>query len=183
MADYSSDDISNLYGTLMGLNSGNVSASLKTVQDGDGNNTALQVSTGSVKSTGTLQSDGNISSSGTVTGTAFFGSARGMSNVFGANASVRSESSGAVAIDDTDEVIELATGVTSLQLPDPADMAGRIVFIINLTNAAISIDFNGQTLLNNGNASTGGLNFRAYTGQALYASASGVWVLLSGTLA
>lgn len=182
MADYSSDDISNLYATLLGINSGNVSGALKTIQDGDGNDTALQLSSAGVKSTGTLASTGAINSSSTITGTAVFGSARGMSNVFGADISVRSVSSGAAIIDTTDELIEMSGTTSSLTLIDPTDMSGRVVYVVNLTSGSISIDFAGQTILNNGASSTSGLSVRGYTGQAFYASASGVWVLLSGTL-
>lgn len=182
MADYSSDDISNLYGTLLGLNSGSVSASLKTVQDGDGNNTALQVSTTSVKSTGTIESTGNATVGGSVTATGYNGSARAMSNVFGASASIRTVASGTAAIDTNDEVIQL-NGATAFQLADPADYDGRFIYVVNLTNSAVPIDFNGQTIFNNGAASTGSLNVRAYTGQILMGSATGtVWILVSGTL-
>lgn len=181
MADYSSLNISGLYQTILGLNSGNVAAALKTVQDGNGNDTALQVATGRVKSTGTLESTGNATIGGSCSATSFSGSGTDLTGVHNSDFAIRTVSSGAALIGETDQVINLTGTASSITLGIAADLEGKRVIVNNLTSGSIPIDFNSQTLFNNGAASTSTLNVRGYSGYIFLATASG-WVLLSGTL-
>lgn len=181
MADYSSAGINTLYGTILGLNSGNISASLKTVQDGDGNNTALQVSTGSVKSTGTLESTGNATIGGNLTANALLGDGVGLDGVHNADFAIRTVTSGTATMSDTDQVLILSGTTSALGLAVASDLEGKRIIVANVTSGSIAIDFNGETIFNNGNASTSGLSARGYSGYTLLATATG-WVLLSGTL-
>lgn len=181
MADYDSAGFDTLYPTLLGLNTGGITGSLKTVQDGTGTDTALQVSTGAVKSLGTLESVGSATIGGNVTATQFSGSAAGLTDVHNTDFAIRTASSGAALIGETDQVINLTGTVSSLVMGVAADLVGKRFIVNNLTAGSISIDFNSQTIFNNGAASTSGLSVRAYTGYVFLATALG-WVLLDGTL-
>ena len=181
MADYDSAGFNTLYQTVLGLNSGGITGALKTVQDGAGNDTALQVSTGRVKSTGTLEADGNATISGSCTATSFTGEASGLIGVQNANFAIRTATSGVVLIGESDEVINLTGTVSALTMGIAADLAGKRVIVNNLTSGSIPIGFNNQVIFNNGSASTSGLNVRGYSGYTFLATASG-WVLLSGSL-
>lgn len=149
MADYSSANISTLYQTILGLVSGNIAAALKTVQDGDGNDTALQLGTGRVKSTGTLESDGNATIGGSVTATSYSGSAANMTGVQSAAYGFRTETSN-YSISDGDEVIIMNGTSLGLTLPTAADNEGKVYHIVNENASALTLLVSGQTIIGNG---------------------------------
>lgn len=181
MADYDSAGFDTLYPTLLGLNSGEITGALKTVQDGTGNDTALQLSTTAVKSLGTIESVGNATIGGNATANQFNGSAAGLTGVHNTDFAIRTASSGVVLIGETDQVINLTGTVSALTMGVAADLVGKRVIVNNLTAGSIAIDFNSQTIFNNGAASTSTLSVRGYTGYVFLATALG-WVLLDGTL-
>lgn len=179
MADYSSANISALYGTILGLSSEPISGSLKTVQDGNGSNTALQVSTAGVKSTGTLASDGNASIGGSCTATSFLGDASGMSNVRGAVFSSRTATANA-SISDGDELLVMNGASLSVTLPAAADVDGKSYVIVNKASTAVTIVTGGETIIGSGTTSTSDRALAAYSSVTLV-SANNEYYIIAGS--
>lgn len=176
MADYSSGDISGLYQTILGLNSGNVAAGLKTVQDGDGNNTALQVATGRVKSTGTLESDGNATIGGNATATQFNGSAAGLTGVQGVAYAKRTLTTSGSA-SDGDELIIMNGSSLSLTLQDADDIDGKSIVIMNINATEVTLAFAGQSSIGSGTATTADRTLAAYSSVTLVADNSAYYII------
>lgn len=179
MANYASGFISGLYQTILGLSSGTISGTLKTVQDGSGNDTALQVSTAGVKSTGTLESTGAATIGGSCTATSFLGSAASLSNVRSAVFAYRTATTNAT-IGDGDEL--LVSNGTSLShtLPVAADVDGHCYVIVNKASTAVTIVTGGETIIGSGTTSTSNRTLAAYSSVTLV-SANNEYYITAGS--
>ena len=67
MASFTGRKVKDSYGEALKVSTGSVDGTLKTVEDGLGNDSALEISNNSVKSTGNLESDGSLNVSGETT--------------------------------------------------------------------------------------------------------------------
>ncbi len=181
MADYSGAGINTLYGTILGLSSGNITSALKTVQDGDGNDTALQVATGRVKSTGTIESAGNAVIGGSISATNYTGSASGLSNIQSGTFNVRATTTNVSSFEDNDNVIFLNTTGLTVTLPTAADVDGRAYTLINNDSAGQNISLGGQTIISGGAKTTTDKTLAAF-GTVTIMSVESLWVVVSGAI-
>lgn len=176
MADYSSGDFSALYGTVLGLNSGNISNSVKDVQDGDGNSTALQLSTTEVRSRGTLKSVGNATFGGTCTATSFNGRAAGLTALISTPVSFSTETAN-YSIVDGDEVVVMNGTSLSVTLPTAGDNDGRRIVIVNKAATAVTLVVSGQTIIGGGTATSVDRTLAAYSSVTLFCANSEFYII------
>lgn len=176
MADYSASNISALYGTILGLSSGAISGTLKTVQDGNGSDSALQVSTASVKSTGTLQSDGNASIGGSCSAVSYTGDASGMSNVRSAVFASRTATANAT-ISDGDELLIMNGDSLSVTVPSAADVNGQSYVIMNKASTEVTIVTGGETIIGNGTTATTDRTLAAYSSVTIVSANSEFYII------
>lgn len=179
MANYASGFISGLYQTILGLSSGTISGTLKTVQDGSGNDTALQVSTVGVKSTGTLESTGNATIGGNVTASNFSGDASQMSKVRSAVFSNRT-SVADTEISDGDELLIMNGTSLSVTVPAAADVDGRSYVIMNKASTSVTIVTGGETIIGSGTTSTSNRTLDAYSSLTIV-SANNEFYIIAGS--
>jgi len=178
MADYDSAGFDTLYPTVLGLNSGGITGALKTVQDGAGNDTALQVSTGGVKSTGTIESTGDATIGGSCTATSFSGSATGLTSVRGVSFSKRTlTTSGSVS--DADELLIMNGSSLSLTLQDANDIDGKSIVIMNIASTAVTLVMSSQTSIGSGTTTTADRTLAAYSSVTLVAD-NGAYYIIAG---
>ena len=176
MADYSSGNFSTLYGTVLGLNSGNISSSVKDVQDGDGNSTALQLSTTEVRSMGMVTSVGNANFGGTCTATSFNGSAAGLTALISTPVSYRTETAN-YPIVDGDEVVVMNGTSLSVTLPTAADNDGRRIVIVNKAATAVTLVVSGQTIIGSGTTTSVDRTLAAYSSVTLLCANSEFYII------
>jgi len=176
MADYDSAGFDTLYPTLLGLSSGGVTGALKTVQDGTGTDTALQVSTGSVKSLGTLESVGDATFGGNATATQFNGSALGLTSVRGVAFAKRTLTSSGLA-GEGDELIIMNGSSLSLSLQDADDIDGKSIVIVNIASTAVTLFMGGQTSIGSGTITTTDRTLAAYSTVTLVANNSAYYII------
>ena len=162
MADYSSAGFNALYGTVLGLSSGNITGSLKVVQDGDGNATALQVSTAGIKSTGTLISTGAATIGGACGATSYTGDASAMTNVHAAVIASRTLTADG-SISDGDQLLIMNGASLNLTVNTAADVGGRVYKIMNKHSSSVTIVTGGETIIGLGSTSTSNRTLAAYT--------------------
>ena len=179
MADYSASNISALYGTILGLSSGAISGTLKTVQDGNGSDSALQVSTAGVKSTGTLESTGAATIGGACSATSFTGDASGMSNVRSAVFANRTATTNA-NISDGDELLIMNGSSLSVTVPTAADVDGKSYVIVNKASTAVTIVTGGETIIGSGTTSTSDRTLAAYSSVTIV-SANNEFYIIAGS--
>jgi hypothetical protein len=169
MADYSSAGFNTLYSTLLGLSSGNITGSLKTVQDGDGNNTALQVSTATVKSTGTLESAGAATIGGTCSAVSYTGDASGLTNVASAIVADRTLTTSG-SISDGDQLLIMNGSSLNLTVNTAADVGGRLYRIMNIASTPVTIVTGGERIIGLGSTSTSDRTLAPYTSITIISS-------------
>lgn len=179
MADYTSAGFDTLYSTVLGLSAGNISASLKTVQDGDGNDTALQVSTATVKSTGTLESTGNATIGGSCAAVSYTGDASAMTGVGSAVTAYRTLTASGT-ISDGDELIVMNGVSLALLLIAAADVDGKTFTIMNKAATAVTITTGGETIIGSAATSTTDRTLAAYTSVTLL-SANNEYYIVAGS--
>lgn len=135
MADLK-NDASSIYQSIISLASGAISATLKRLQDGDGNNTAFSVSSVATKTNGNHETTndgtvgGNLTVGGTVEAGVFEGDGSGLTNLPGGSQPVRtinSYSSNHSMTPDNDIII--LDGDFTVSLVDAGDYTNKIVTI------------------------------------------------------
>lgn len=154
MADLSSGPFKNFYQSVLTLTTNLVTSSLKRVQDGAGNDTALSLSTIAAKIWGTLETTGNFTSGGKVTATRFVGSAFGVTNLGEARYGIRTSTSSTV-IGSSEEVIIMNGTSIALEINvAPSDILGKEITIKNTNATTLGITLTGVTIDGNGASRT-----------------------------
>lgn len=128
-----------IYKAILSLASNSISSSFKRVQDGDGDDTGLGLSTTAVKSYGNLSADGNLSVTGSATASEFIGDGSKLTGATSGPRSHRVLGAGTPYTLQVDDDVVVITGARNIQLPDPADVVDKEFRIVNATAASITI--------------------------------------------
>jgi len=151
MADLK-NNASSIYQSIVSLASGAISATLKRLQDGDGNNTAFSISSvatktdGNHETTGNQTVGGNENVSGTVTAGGFVGDGSGITNLPGGAQPVRTVNSY-----NADFNMSVSDDMIILD----GDFTVTLVAAADYTNKVVTIKCYNTTTPNNVRAQTG----------------------------